>query len=417
MSKLTNRVLMLVENNPYPFDRRVRNEAESLLGDGYEVTVVCPADRGQPWSENIGGVQVYRFPAPPTGKGILGYFLEYGYGTLVMLAYSIVLLISKGIGIIHAFNPPDTLFVLGTLAKLTGRRYVFDHRDPSPELFVSKFGSKGKLIYRLLVWLEKTCCRQADLVLVPNESCRDLVVARHGLPASRVVVLRNDPRLADFESSEVDRELRGKASNIIAYAGHISSQDGVDHLLHALSYLKQKLGRSDFHAVIIGPADNQRELLALTAELKLVSHVSFTGKLPFGSDLLRYLATADICVEPAPSSPINNISTMVKIMEYMALGKPIVAYDLPENRVSAADAALFARPNDEADFAAKIACLMENPSLRQRLGAIGRSRVQEHLNWEHSTNRLLAAYRSVDSRIVARRTAGKDAESALQKGE
>ncbi|MFN8497374.1 MAG: glycosyltransferase family 4 protein [Anaerolineae bacterium] len=386
------RVLMLVENNPYPFDGRVRSEAESLASAGYRVTVVCPRESGQPHYEVIADVRVYRFVAVAEGHGLVGYAREYLYATLWLLVYYVYLLLRHGFDIVHVYNPPDTVGIIGLLTKLLGKKFVYDHRDPSPDLYASKFDSDSGLIYATLIWLEHLCCRHAHLVIAPNEYCRDLEITRHHVPAHNIAVVYNGPKLDRFVPRPPAPIVRNRAPNIIAFLGHISSQDGVDHLLRALYHLRFDLGREDFFCIIVGPSDDEDALRRQLDALDLAGYVWLTGKIPFGETLLAYLSAADICVEPAPSSPLNNIATFVKVMEYMALGKPIVAYDLPGNRFLADASALYARVNDPADFADKLAGLMDAPTMRQAMGCQGQRRVRDRFAWEKSAETLLHAY-------------------------
>lgn len=395
------RVLMLVENNPYPFDRRVRSEADSLASAGYLVTVVCPRESGQLHYEVIDSVRVYRFVAPVEGHGIVGYMREYLYATLLLLVYYVYLLMRHGFDVVHIYNPPDTVCIIGLLTKLLGKKFVYDHRDPSPDLYASKFDRDSGLIYATLIWLERLCCRYADLIIAPNEYCRDLEIARHHVDAHNIVVVYNGPKLDKFVPRPPAPIVRSLGPNIIAFVGHISSQDGIDYLLRSLYHLRFDLGREDFFCVIIGPSDDEDALRRQLRELDMVRHVCLTGKIPFGETLLAYLSAADICVEPAPSSPLNNIATFVKVMEYMALGKPIVAYDLRGNQFLAGASALYARVNDPADFADKLAQLMDAPTMRQEMGCHGQLRVRDRFAWEKSAESLLHAYQhlTIDGRL------------------
>ncbi|MFN8483687.1 MAG: glycosyltransferase family 4 protein [Anaerolineae bacterium] len=392
MADCPNRVLMLVENNAYPFDTRVRAEAESLTAAGYRVTVVCPGETGQRPHEVLDGVSVYRFAAPQAGHGVVSYAWEYLYATLALLAYFVYLLARHGFDVVHAFNPPDTVCIIGLLTRLLGKKFVYDHRDPSPDLYASKFGRDSGPIYATLIGLERLCCRCANLIIAPNEYCRELELARHHVPAHRITVVHNGPKLDRFVPRPPAPAVRRLAPHIIAFVGHISAQDGIEYLLRALRHLRFDLGRQDFFCLIIGPSDDEDGLSRRVRELGLSQSVRLTGKIPFGDTLLAYLSAADICVEPAPSSPLNNIATFVKVMEYMAVGKPIVAFDLPGNRFLAGAGALYARANDPADFAAKLAQLMDAPAVRQAMGRAGRERVRDRFAWDKSAEALLDAY-------------------------
>lgn len=391
---MRNRVLMLLENNPYPQDVRVRREAQALTAAGYHVSVVCPAGSGQKWHELSDRVQVYRFPAPPPANGIWGYLWEYGYSMVATFFITLLVYVSGGFDVIHAANPPDTYFAVAAFYKLLGKRFVFDHHDLSPEMYRARFGGAGnKLVYRILVWLEKLSYRLADRVIVTNQSYKTIALQRGGLPEERVTIVRNGPDLDKLGVMLCDEEhVPGK--HLIAYAGVMGVQDGVDYLLRALRCLRYDLQRTDFLCVLVGAGDALPSLEVLTYELDLTDYVSFTGWLN-SEEVPRHLAAADICVAPEPSNSYTDRSTMIKMMEYMAAGKPIVAFDLPEHRFSAGEAAVYVPPNDELEFARAIAQLMDDPVRRCNMGRCGRRRVETEFAWQHSVPHLLAVYRSV----------------------
>jgi glycosyltransferase involved in cell wall biosynthesis len=262
-------------------------------------------------------------------------------------------------------------------------------------MYCARFGvhSRGA-IYRVLVWLERLSCRVADRVIATNESYRTLETERDQVPGERITIVRNGPDLNRLRQVDPDPELRRKGDTILGYVGAMGVQDGVDYLLRALRHLVRDLHRHDFFCVLIGHGDAWPHLRALASELELDGHVRFTGMLS-AADFLPYLSAADICVEPAPSNPYNDRSTTIKIMEYMALAKPVVAFDLPEHRFTAGDAAWYVQPNDELEFARALARLMDDPDRRATMGALGRQRVESALAWPHSVPRLLEAYRSL----------------------
>ncbi|MFB3817524.1 MAG: glycosyltransferase family 4 protein [Candidatus Methylomirabilales bacterium] len=384
-------VLMLLENNPYPTDPRVRAEARTLAEAGYRVTVVAPGTAGQPWREVLDGVAVYRYPAPPAAEGVWGYVWEYGYSMAAMFVLSLLVSFRHGFDVIHAHNPPDTLVLIAAPYKLFGRRFVFDHHDIAPEMYEARFPGGRRSVSWALRFFERLSFRLADHVISTNESYRTIALERGGLPPRRVTVLRNGPDLERLRPVPGDPALRRRAGTILGYVGAMGPQDGVDYLLRALAHLVHDLGRRDVHCVIVGEGDAMAGLHRLTAELGLRSHVWFPGRVP-DADLVRYLCTADICLDPDPSNPFTDRSTMIKMAEYMALGKPIVAFDLPEHRVTAGGAALYARPNDCRDFACKIAELMDSPETRRRMGERGKARAETALAWTRHRHRLLAAY-------------------------
>ncbi len=390
------RVLMLVENNSYPRDVRVRRESEGLVAAGYRVTVISPARRSQPFHERCNGVSVYRYPAPAEGQGQLGYVKEYGYAMVATFCLSLLVLLREGFDVIHAANPPDTFVVIAAFYKLLGKRFVFDHHDLVPETYYyARFGGQAnRCIYRILLLFEKLSCRLADHVIATNHSYKAMDMRRGSVSEERITVVRNGPELDRMWPVEPDQDLRQKAGTIIAYAGEMGVQDGGDHAVRALWHLVYDLGRTDVFCVMIGTGDARASWQALARQLDLDAYIWFTGWIP-EADFIRYLSTADICVAPDPSNPFTDRSTMNKVMDYMALARPIVAFDLREHRVTAQEAALYVRPNDELAFAHALAQLMDDPDRRQAMGAYGRRRVEEALAWHHSLPHLLKAYSSL----------------------
>lgn len=389
---------MLLENNAFPYDRRVLMEATALTDAGYRVTVISPALPGQPWHEVHDGVRAYRFPAPPASQGILGYLWEYGYSMTAAFALSLLVFARHGFDVVHAHNPPDTFVFIAAFYKCFGVRFVFDHHDLSPEMYYARFEGKGgkgnRFIYATLVWLERLTCRVADRVIATNESYKAIEMQRDRVPEGRISIVRNGPNLERVRRVPPDPDLRRKAKTIIGYVGVMGFQDGVDYLLRALAHLVNDLRRPDFFCVLIGTGDAWTRLRALTTELRLDEHVWLTGLIS-DADVLRYLSTADICVDPDPSNPFTDRSTMTKMMEYMALEKPIVAFDLPEHRFTAQEAAVYVRPNDELAFARALAALMDEPDRRRLMGSFGRRRVESVLCWHFSVPHLLETYKAV----------------------
>ncbi len=390
---MTIHVLLLVENNPFPFDVRVRREAYALRDAGCRVTVISPRDTGQNWSESVDGIDVRRFPMPPGGSGLISYTFEFVYATCAMLALSVWVSLFNRVHVVHAANPPDTLFVVGAVMKLSGAKFVFDHHDLAPETYLSRFCKESpNLVSKALLALERATFATADVVISTNESYKRMALERGKKTSDKVFVVRNGPPLS-FQPVEPDSTLRSRAPHLIGYIGTMGPQDGVDYLLRVVQLLTTTLGRRDFLAVIVGGGDEEASLRALAVTLKIEKHVYFTGRVP-DARVRTLLSSVDVCVQPDPFSPLNNKSTMNKMMEYMALGKPVVAFDLVETRVSGGDAAVYVTPNDELEFAREIASLMDDPVRRKRLGAAGRTAVATRLAWEYSVPCLVAAYRS-----------------------
>ena len=393
-----NRVLMVLENNPYPADPRVRQEATTLAGAGYQVSVICPRGANQPWRENLEGVSIFRYPAPPEARSFLGYVLEYTYALVATFVISLFVSVHRGFDVIHAANPPDSAVLIALFYKLFGKRFVFDHHDLAPEMYLVRSSHKGTgLVHRVLSWLEKMSFRFADHVIATNQSYKNVAMQRGHVPEERVTIVRNGPALDRLKLVQPDPDLKKRGAVIIGYIGVMGPQDGLDYLLRALQMLITVLGRSDFFCIIIGKGSALADLKAQASQLGLDQFVWFTGFIP-DADVLRYMSTVDICLDPDPSNIFNDRCTMIKIMEYMALGKPTVAFDLPEHRISAGEAALYARPNDELDFARQVAVLMDDPELREKMGRIGRERIENELAWPYQAKHLLDAYEAIAAR-------------------
>ncbi len=413
MKEFAGKILMIVEN-PYPQDTRVRNEANKLHNAGYRVSVIAKKYPDQSNTENVFGVKVYRiswfevFKKSTESKSLLlkmvfkiatkiGYIIEYFYFTLAAFIYSFIIFIKEGFDVVHLHNPPNTLFVIGLFYRLIGKKFVFDHHDLSPELYLSRYKTEGGLIYKVLLLEEKLCLRSANLIIATNESYKEIDIKRGNKKPEDIFIVRNGPDLNLFREVEPDNTLKKDGKKILVYIGVMGPQDGVDYLLRSLKLLVSEFNRKDFYCIIIGPGDSLDDLKKLREELNLQEYCRFTGKIPF-ADLLKYLSTADICVDPNPSNPLNDYSTWIKVMEYMSLGKPIVSYDLKETRFSAQRAALYATPNDEREFALKIIELMDNPQLRAEMGTYGKQRVKMELSWEIVSENLLAAYKKLLSK-------------------
>ena len=388
----TIKVILLVENNGYPRDFRVLREATALRDAGYRVSVVAPRDAGERWVEDLDGIVVHRFPAPRGGSGLLGYALEFGYATAAMLLLTTWIALRRGVDVIHAANPPDTLFVIGAVFKLFGKKFVFDHHDLAPEIYRSRFAKpRVNLIFRCLSSMERCTYAVADVVIATNESFRRHAIDRGGKRAESVFVVRNGPP-ASYQPLPPDPALVARATHLIGYVGTIGPQDGLDFWLRAIRHLAFDLGRRDFLAIVIGDGDALDSNRRLARTLQIDELVHFTGRLP-EVECRRILSATRVCVQPDPSNPLNDRSTMNKLMEYMALGKATVAFDLAETRVTAEEAALYARPNDESHFAECVAWLLDHPAECRSMGDRGRARVASGLLWEHAIPHLLRAYR------------------------
>jgi glycosyltransferase involved in cell wall biosynthesis len=385
------KVLIIVENMSVPFDPRVWQEATSLQANGYEVTVLCPRRKDCPqWHEILRGVHIFRHPTPKEGNSPLGYMREYTSALFWELLFAVWIFLSRGFHVIQGCNPPDDIFLVALPFKLFGVKYIFDHHDACPELYLSKYEKRG-LFYDIQVWLEKMTYRSSDVVMATNHSYKELAVTRGGLAPEDVFVIRNGPDLQTFKPVPPVPTLKHGKPYLVGYVGNMSEQEGLDILLDVALHLKN-LGRRDIHFTCIGGGPGLPGLQQMVRDKHLEDMVNFTGRIPF-KDLLEILSTADICVNPDKPCEMNDISTMIKIMEYMALGKPIVQFDLKEGKFSAQETSLYAdTKNQVQDFANRILWLIDNPDERIKMGEFGRRRVADELAWEHSVPHLLAAY-------------------------
>ena len=398
---MKKKVLIIVENLPVPFDSRVWKEAISLHADGYEVAVLCPRGKGYKQRyELLEGVHIYRHPAPQEGNSPAGYLYEYGCVLFWEILYSWFIYFRRGFDVIQGCNPPDNIFMVALPFKIFGVKYIFDHHDAIPELYLSKYDKKGTF-YKIQVWLEKMTYRFSDVVMATNSSYKDLAISRGGMSPEDVFVVRNGPDTKTFRAVAPLPNLKYGKRYLVGYVGTMSIQEGLDLLLDVALHIK-KMGRDDVHFTCVGGGPGLAELQRAVQTMGLQDTVNFTGRIP-DQQLLEILSTADVCVNPDKPCEMNDISTMIKIMEYMALGKPIVQFNLREGRFSAMEASLYADNSGGAEgFAAKILALLADPEARRTMGEFGQRRVEETLSWDHSVPNLLAAYQRVFSKPTSR---------------
>ncbi|GHE97408.1 glycosyltransferase WbuB [Amycolatopsis deserti] len=387
---MPGKALILVENLSVPFDRRVWQESTTLRDAGWEVHVICPqgTKRDTEPEAVLDGVHIHRYPLTAATGGPAGYLQEYG--SALWHTFRLARRIGP-VGVVHACNPPDLLFLVARMLKRRGAKFVFDQHDLVPELYLSRFDRGKDLLYRGVCALERATFRAADVVISTNESYRDVALTRGGKRPEDVFVVRSAPVVERFHQVPPEPELKHGKPHLLCYLGVMGPQDGVDYALRALAKLRDDLGRTDWHAVFVGSGDAFEAMVALSRQLHLDDQVEFTGRIP-DADLVRYLSTADVCLAPDPLNPLNDVSTMNKIMEYMAMSRPIVSFDLREARVSAGDAAVYAPANDELEFAKLTARLLDDPAERKRMGELGAERVAGPLSWANSARALLAAY-------------------------
>jgi len=390
--RVQHRVLIIVQNLPVPFDRRVWLECQTLRSEGYRVTVVCPKGSGDPAYEVVHGVELHKYRPYAPGGSKLGFVTEYAYSFLATAWLTVRARRSGRFTVIQACNPPDIFWPIALVFRaIEGTKFVFDHHDLCPELYESRFRDGPKLPYRMLRALERRTHRTADHVISTNESYRQIAIKRSGKAAIDVTVVRTGPDLQRLKRGPADPTQRRDRRFLAAYIGVMGPQDGVDNVVRAADVIVHQLRRDDIAFTLIGAGDCFDELVALRDELGLAGHVEFTGR---ASDELvaRILSTADVGLSPDPKNPLNDLSTMNKSMEYMAFGLPAVAFDLRETRVSAADAAVYVKPNDVKEYAAAIVELMDDEPKRARLGRIGRARVEQQLAWCHQERAYLGVY-------------------------
>jgi glycosyltransferase involved in cell wall biosynthesis len=388
-----SRILMIVENLPVPFDRRVWSEATTLRDAGYAVSIICPKARGYRLAaETIDGIHIYRHPLPEA-RGAAAYFIEYPMALLWQFVLSIKVWYRHGFDVIHACNPPDLIFLIGLFYRLFGKSFVFDHHDANPELYEAKFGRRD-VLWKMLRFAEKLTFKTADISIATNESYRSIAIERGGMRPDRVFVVRSGPNLDRVKEMSPEPRWRNGRRHLVGYVGVIGGSEGLDLLLSSIEHIVRARKRNDIQFVVAGTGP---ELLAITemcGSMSLGDYVTFTGQID-DPTLFTILSTADVCVNPDRVTLMNDISTMNKIMEYMALGKPIVQFDVTEGRVSALEASLYARANDPRDFGEKILELIDHPERRARMGKFGHKRVREVLAWQHEQPKLLRAYEAL----------------------
>ncbi len=394
---VAGRVVILVENEPYPYDRRVRREALALTAHGYDVTVVSPTGPHacEPQVE-IDGVGVRRFPAPPEGTGVVGYVREYAAAGYRLRRIIDTLVRGPRFDVAVACNPPDFLIHLARPLRRRGAGLIFDYHDPSPELFEAMFGRRG-LPYRALLALERTAFKTADVVMTVNDACKDIVTRRGGVEAENVFVVRNSPDPRDFFPVEPQPALRRGRNHLVLWVGRMSHKERLPLLLDAAERLVSAGARTDVSFALVGRGDVLDELRAEVDRRRLRDVVALPGEV--GDETLRrYMSTADVCVSLDQRNPMNDHSLMVKVLEYMAMGRAVVQFPLAEMRRVCGDSTVYARDGDATDLAAKIAELLDDPQRRAQLGQAAARRLRNGLGWPDQIPALLDAVELAASR-------------------
>lgn len=390
------RALILVEDLPVPFDRRVWNEARTLRDAGWRVTVICPkGDEARRSHETIDGIEIFRYPLPTTGSGLLRHIAEYAVALPATLLLALRVRLRGRIDVVHACNPPDFFFPIGRLLRALGSAFVFDQHDLAPEVYVAQGGRRGGAVHRFLLWSERRTYALADVVISTNESYRRFAIERGGVDPERVHVVRSAPETGRIFEVAPDPTLRAGRPYLIAYLGTMGPQDGVDLVVEAAAEL-ERLDPGSVRIIAMGGGGELERLRGMVVARGLEAVITFPGRV--SDEVLRQvLATADVALSPDPANGFNEYCTMNKTLEYMAAGVPVVAFDLTETRVSAGDAAIYATPNDAAELAGLAAELLRSPERRAEMGRIGRDRIQGDLAWRVSAANLTAAYRAAVS--------------------
>jgi glycosyltransferase involved in cell wall biosynthesis len=389
------KVLIIVENLPLPFDRRVWQEANTLRDAGYIVSIICPKGDGYSGKHEVNNdIHIFRHALPLEGSGAMGYAIEYSTALFWQFFLAFKVLFTRGFDVIHACNPPDTIFLVGGFFKLFfGKKFLFDHHDINPELYIAKFNRKD-FFYRFMFLLEKLTFLTADVSIATNESYKKIAIERGHMPPEKVYVVRSGPDLTRTRLVAPNPKWKNGRKYLVGYVGVMGKQEGLDYLLVGISLLVHKMERKDVQFVLIGGGTELEVLRSYAESLELNDYITFTGRV---SDeiLMEVLSTADVCVNPDIVNDMNDKSTMNKIMEYMALGKPIVQYEMTEGRYSAQEASLYAEPNNPESLIENIIRLLDDPDARKRMGKIGRNRVNNKLQWNYEKPKLLAAYNSL----------------------
>ncbi len=385
------KTLIVVENLPVPFDRRVWMEARTLAAAGALVSVICPTGKGHEeriWEED--GIRVYRHPLPLDASGAMGYLLEYGAALFWETWLALRIKMTRGFHVVHGCNPPDLIFLVALPFKLLGVRYLFDHHDINPELYEAKFGKRG-FFWKLMRTFERLTFASARVSIATNESYRKIAIERGGMAPENVFIVRSGPDLSRLKRMPENPAWRAGRRYMVGYVGVMGDQEGIDLLLDSVAHLVNTMGRDDIQFCLVGGGPSLKKLQEQSEEMGLAEYVTFAGRAP-DHELFEILSTADVCVNPDRVNEMNDKSTMNKILEYMAFEKPIVQFDVTEGRHSAQDASLYARANDPVDMAEKIAELLADEARRAEMGRFGRERVEAEMAWPYQVPALIAAY-------------------------
>ena len=388
------RVLLLVQNLPVPFDRRVWQEALALTAAGFEVHIVCPRTKAYPLRrEFLMGVHIYRYSPGPEARRTAAYLLEYSVALLAQLRLALQIRCRRHIDIVHICNPPDLLFIAALPLVMSGAQLVYDHHDACPELMIAKGLQEDSLLFRITRVLERLTYHFAQVSIETNESFREIALRRGRMSPEDVFVVRSAPQIERFAGARADEKWRRGRKYLVGYVGIMGLQDGLDYLIDAADLIIRKFRREDIQFILVGAGPELQRIRDRASSLGIEKQLEFTGLVSSDEVLGSILATTDVCVSPDEANRMNDISTMNKIMEYMMLGKPVVQFDLHEGRVSAGDASLYAERNDVSSLAECIIRLIDDAGMRERMGEIGRQRLLTKLSWEFQVSNLLASYK------------------------
>jgi glycosyltransferase involved in cell wall biosynthesis len=386
------RILIIVQNLPVPFDRRVWLESKALTAAGYDVTVVCPKGKGDPEREVLEGVTLLKYRPYAPGGGALSFIIEYAYSFLATAALVFRARRSGKFAVLQACNPPDIFWPIARwLRRRDGTQFVFDHHDLCPELYDSRFPDGRALPKRGLLALERATFHTADHVVATNTSYAEVAILRGGKAPDHVTVVRTGPDQDRLQRKAAAPALRRGRKHLVAYIGVMGPQDGVDLAVRAAAHVVHDLGREDVAFTFMGAGDSYDDIVALRDELGLQDYLELPGRVP-DETVLDVLSTAAVGLSPDPKNPLNDVSTMNKTMEYMAFGLPVVAFDLKETRVSAGEAASYLPSGDVAAYAKEIVELLDNPVQREVMGRLGRLRIEEELGWPYQRDAYVGVY-------------------------
>lgn len=386
------KILIIAENLPSPLDRRVWQEATALRDKGALVSIICPTDKGyEKKYEMIDNIAIYRHDLPCEGDNAAGYLVEYTAALFWEFFLALKVLFTRGFDVIHACNPPDLIYMVAKPFKLIGKKFLFDHHDINPELYIAKFNRKD-FFYRLMLYFERQTFKTAKTCIATNNSYKRIAVTRGGKDSDDVFVVRSGPSLDKLKITEPDESLKKGRKYLVGYLGVMGKQEGLQYLVEACQHIVREKKRQDIHFICVGDGTELENIKNYTKQKQVSDYFTFTGRLP-DEKVMKVLSTADICVNPDEYNVMNDKSTMNKIMEYMALARPIVQFDLTEGRFSAQEASLYAKCNNSVDLAEKIVYLLDHPERREQMGKFGYNRIKNKLQWKFEREKLYRAYR------------------------